>query len=76
MEETKQFTPDLGKKVDRRYKWRYLLYKKIAIALGVMLLGAAYLLVMSLRGNLNLAKQLQESKTPIILPSGKVLTGK
>ena len=76
VETVTQYKPVLAHKVDRRYKWRYLLYKKIAIALFVLLTGMAFILGLTLKGNLALQQRLADSKTVTIMPSGKVLTSK
>jgi hypothetical protein len=77
--EIKQYEPQILEKRRKyvRYKGKVDFYKKLSAALMVLALGIGYLLCMALRGNLNLAKQLQESKTITIMPDGrKVLTSK
>lgn len=61
---------------DKAYKWRYQLYKKIAFALGGMLLGIGYLLFLTLMGNLSLQRQLAEKPAFMIMPNGRMLTSK
>ena len=63
----------LGERRRPHYKWKYEMYKKIAIALFVLLSGVAFLLGLTLRGNLALQQRLNDSKTITILPSGKTL---
>lgn len=76
-----QYKPELGEKRDRKYKGkyllaegRYMLTKKIAILLFVLLTGTAFLLGLALKGNLALAKRL-EGQTITIMPSGEVVQG-
>lgn len=76
VETVKQYKPALAHKTDRKYKWRAMLYKKIAIALGVILLGIGYLLFLTLRGNLSLQRQLAEKPAFLILPDGKMISSK
>ena len=60
-----QYKPVLAHKADRKYKWKFILARRIAIALGVLLLGATWLLAITIRGNLTMSKQLSDSKTVI-----------
>lgn len=68
--EEKQFKPDFGQKASKAYKWKFVLARRIAIGLGAMLLLLAYCLVITLKGNHTLQKQIAEKDVKIIMPNG------
>ena len=66
MEELKsQYVPEILEKRRKytRYKGKVEFYKKIAIALFVLLTGMAFILGLTLKGNLALQQRLADSKT-------------
>lgn len=72
MEEiTTQYKPVLAVKRDRHYKRKYQQAKAAVIMLMVLFVLMALVVCWTLRGNFNLAKQLQESKTITVMPDGR-----
>ena len=74
--ESKQYTPNVGQKASKAYKWKFVLARRIAIGLGAMLLLLAYCLVITLKGNHTLQKQIAEKDVKIIMPNGLTVHGK
>ena len=69
-----QFKPEILEKLRKstHYKWKYQLFKRIAIGLAFLLAVSAYCLCMALKGNHTLKVQLEDSKIIRIMPNGRI----
>jgi hypothetical protein len=72
----KMYIPALGERRNRKYKGLYHRARMVAWCLFALLTLCAYLLGMSLYGGHVLQQRLLDKSITVIMPTGKVLTGK
>ena len=71
-----QFTPVLAQKTHKRYKYRYMLYKKLSIGLFCLLTLVSIVLGWALRGNNTLMNELAKKDINIIMPNKSIAHSK